>query len=367
MRNVYFFGLGYCAKYFINKVKIALKELGDFQVLGILDNNVNKVGTIFEGYKVYSPDILKEVSCDLVLIFLMKEYSYKLVFQQLSNLIPKECIHEFTFPMKLLLEKRYKNSTDAEIQETLEYISNHKVTVFNQFIKADDTYDEVKWDPHIGLPYVDFRTVEGKKVPMYYPSHYDFIERDGMRYVKNLLWEQSEGSPHLYIKPNHGIKDGDCIVDAGVCEGNFALKYVDVASHIYLFEMDPVWQEPLKYTFQNYENKVTIINKMLSDKTTNKMCRIDDIITSQKVDFIKMDIEGAELSAIHGAERIFRRNNIKSSICSYHRNGDERAIRTQLETYGYQTTVSEGYMLFLHDDETWKKADLRRGIVYGER
>ncbi|WP_285824743.1 hypothetical protein [Schaedlerella arabinosiphila] len=53
---------------------------------------------------------------------------------------------------------------------------------------------------------------------MYYSRNYKFLKRDGVLFVVNLLWEQSEGSPHLYVKENHDVNDGDSIIDAGVCE-----------------------------------------------------------------------------------------------------------------------------------------------------
>lgn len=367
MKKIFFFGTGYCAKKFANKVKLALDALGEYCILGFLDNDKNKIGTTFEGYKVYNPDVLKESYCDLVLIFLMNIDSYETVRNQLSRMISPEALEVFTYPLKRLLQIRYADTDDAEIRETIKYISDHDITVFNQFITSEHTYDEVKWDKQAELPYIDFTTIEGKKVPMYYPRNFNFVNRDGVLFKENLLWEQSEGSPHLYIKGTHMIVDGDRIIDAGVCEGNFALRYVNVASHLYLFEADPVWIEPLRHTFRNYENKTTIIGRAVSDRTSNQTCRIDDIVRGDKINFVKMDIEGAELPALRGAENTFRTNNIRSSICCYHKHGDERAIRLQLKEYGYETTVSEGWMLFLHADDTWKFGDLRRGIVYGER
>lgn len=367
MKKVFFFGTGYCAKLFANKVMIALRALGNFQIMGFLDNNVNKVGTQFEGYKVYHPDVLKNNPDSAILLFLLDNDNYITVFKQLQESVPAEQIHRYDFPLQLLLQRRYKDSADAEIRETLKYISNNKISVFNQFISQEDTYDEVKWDRDLDLPYIDFWTVEGRKLPLFYPRNYEFVKKDGISYVINLLQEQNIGSPHLYIKSNHDIEDGDCIIDAGVCEGNFALKYIDVASHMYLFEMDPVWQEPLKCTFRNYEKKVTIIPKAVFDKTSAETCRIDDIVKNKKVDFVKMDVEGAETSALRGAEQTFCKNDIKSSICCYHRSIDEREIRLLLKNYGYQTSVSKGYMLFLYSDETWELGDLRHGIVYGER
>ena len=367
MKKVYFFGTGFCAKTFAKKVELSLKTLGNYQIIGFLDNDIRKTGTLFMGYEVFPIHILKDNPADLILLFLMDDDKYNAVFEQLSKIVLPEKIHEYYFPLKKLLQKRYKDSRDIEIKETLEYISNNKISVFNQFITEKYTYDEVKWDKKIDLPYVEFMTVIGKKVPMYYPRDYKFIEKEGSLYIGNLIWEQTQSSPHLYVKEGHDISEGDCVIDAGACEGNFALKYVDTASHIYLFEMDPVWQEPLRYTFRSYEDRVTIITKAVSDKTTNTTCRIDDVVQNGKADFIKMDIEGAELSAICGAERIFGANDLKASICSYHRNGDEKKICTQLERYGYRTSVSEGYMLFLYADDTWEIGDLRRGIVYGDK
>lgn len=367
MKKVYFFGTGYYAGLFAGKAMLALKALGGFQIVGFLDNDVNKIGTLFENYPVYGPEVLNDNSCDMVLIFLKEGRSYEIVFQQLSKLVLPELIHRFDLPLKLLVQRRYQDSADAEIKETVDYILNNNVNAFNQFLSVENTYDEVKWDFDVDMPYIDFTTIEGRKLPMYYPRNHGFVKKNGVLCVENVLTEQSVGSPHLYMKENHTIEDGDCIIDAGVCEGNFALKYVDIASHIYLFEMSPLWQEPLRHTFRNFEGKVTLINKAVSDITTEKTCCMDDVVQNKKVDFVKMDIEGAEVAAIHGAEKIFCNNNVKSSICCYHRNGDEEKIRKQLEIYGYRTSVSNGYMLFFYSDDTWELGDLRRGVVYGSR
>lgn len=367
MKKVYFFGTGFCAELYAEKAKIALKSLGDYQVVGFLDNDREKTGTMFLKERVYHPDVLHDNPCDLVLLFLMNEDIYETVFWQLAELIQPERICDYCEPLRRLLNKRYADTEDTEIKETLEYISDHKISVYNQFLQEDHSYDEVKWDRSIDLPYIDFMTVEGKTVAMYYPRNFRFMEKDGSLFVYGLMWEQSDGSPHLYVREGHHVSQGDVVIDAGVCEGNFALRYIDIASHIYLFEIDHLWLEPLYHTFKNYGNKVTMVPKAVSDRTAEGFCRIDDVVSGRKVDFIKMDIEGAELSALHGAEQTFRRNNISASICSYHRNGDEKKIRVQLEKYGYQTSVSEGYMLFLHSDDTWEIGDLRRGIVYGDK
>lgn len=52
---------------------------------------------------------------------------------------------------------------------------------------------------------------------------------------------------------------------------------------------------------------------------------IDEITECRNATWIKMDIEGAEWDALHGAERVIRKNRPKLTICIYH--SDEDMIR----------------------------------------
>ena len=68
--------------------------------------------------------------------------------------------------------------------------------------------------------------------------------------------------------------------------------------------------------------------------------RIDDVVQSLKldrVDFLKMDIEGAEGGALLGAQDTIRRFRPKLAISAYHRVGDlyvlPRLIRKLLPDY----------------------------------
>lgn len=53
-------------------------------------------------------------------------------------------------------------------------------------------------------------------------------------------------------------------MDAGVCEGNFALRFIDRARKIYLIEADASWMEALERTFALYREKIVFCNKFLS-------------------------------------------------------------------------------------------------------
>ena len=49
---------------------------------------------------------------------------------------------------------------------------------------------------------------------------------------------------------------------------------------------------------------------------------IDDMVGDDKVTFIKMDIEGAEMEALEGAKQTIERNRPKLAISIYHKEED---------------------------------------------
>lgn len=86
------------------------------------------------------------------------------------------------------------------------------------------------------------------------------------------------------------------------------------------------------------------------------------------INYIKMDIEGAEQSALAGAVEIPERcDDIRCAICFYHCWEDEQEIRHILEKHGLETETSRGYMCPDWTMEAYLEAELRRGIVFGRK
>ena len=147
------------------------------------------------------------------------------------------------------------------------------------------------------------------------------------------------------------VKDGDNVVDLGANIGYFTLilaKLVGPTGHVFAFEPDPRNLVLLKKNveYNNYKN-ITIIPKAVSnvnDKcalyvgqksfgqntiykpektrtqkfvpTDSETIRLDDFFKMNnlldKISFIKMDIEGAEVLALSGMKKILKLNkNIK--------------------------------------------------------
>jgi FkbM family methyltransferase len=145
---------------------------------------------------------------------------------------------------------------------------------------------------------------------------------------------------------------GDVVLDAGGCWGETALFFaheVGENGKVYSFEFipsnieiftknlilnkelqpiielinQPVWKEPGLKLFFNDEGPAS---KVSFDQTKNMIgesstVSIDDFISKnrvQKVDFIKMDIEGAEVSALIGATQTIKKFKPKLAISLYH-------------------------------------------------
>lgn len=260
--------------------------------------------------------------------------------------------------------KNYEKSQDIEILQILETIKNRGfVTAYNQkFTYKYENLTEkclayVHYDSEAGMHYVDWN---GKK--MYYPKgHSKEFVASQMQFV-NL--EQDKESPHRYLEENFNVCEGDVVIDAGVAEGNFSLDVIEKIKKLYLVECEHEWVEALQKTFEPWKDKVVIIEKMLGAEDDDNHITIDCMVEEDEVNFIKMDVEGAEIDSLKGASGILSKSsNIKCAICAYHKKNAERDIMTILENFGFETTTTQGYMFFKEDIDSWVDGELRRGIV----
>ena len=87
-------------------------------------------------------------------------------------------------------------------------------------------------------------------------------------------------------------------------------------------------KNPICHTIAPYqdERKKYLLNK----KERVKALEIDTIVKElglEKVNFIKMDIEGVEIDAFLGAEQTIKKFTPKLAICTYHRPTDFEEIK----------------------------------------
>lgn len=199
------------------------------------------------------------------------------------------------------------------------------------------------------------------------------ISFDGV--TLKLFTKHAEDVFNLGYLNKYRIKEGDVVVDGGAFVGAFAIyaaKVVGERGKVIAFEPDKTNYEILiKNIYLNELNNVIPLNKGLWSESTalrfrssngenstlffkdNQSCDIieidvislDDQLRALKIgklDFIKMDIEGAEIEAIKGAKEILENNNVNLAIASYHIIDGEPThfkLRELLSSMGYYTEI----------------------------
>ena len=159
----------------------------------------------------------------------------------------------------------------------------------------------------------------------------------------------------------------EVFVDGGAYDGLTALSFAKWAgnsfSHIYCFEPDAANQELCQRRLSSFQpDKAEIIPKGLwsqrsilhfdsqggqgsslaeTGEVSVEVTSLDEELQGQKVTFIKMDVEGAELASLKGAEKIILEQRPKLAICVYHKPEDIFEIPQLLLSY------HEDYRFFL--------------------
>jgi FkbM family methyltransferase len=178
---------------------------------------------------------------------------------------------------------------------------------------------------------------------------------------------------------------GDVVIDAGGCWGDTALYFADLVGDqgiVYTFEfvpenlnvmrknieinprlntriemvLSPLGEFPGEVLYSsNTGPSSRIINKRESESDLQIVSQsIDNFVEERqlrKVDFIKMDIEGAELTALRGARNTIERYRPKLAISLYHSFDDYINIPKYLSSLGcgYQFYVDH---ITIHEEET---------------
>lgn len=333
-------------------------------IIAFVDNNQLLWGKSYQGIPILSPYSLYGLEYDCIIICVVEDADIKKQLIQEMK-VDKEKIKTITeinnYYTQQVIDK-YKDNSDTEIQSIIEFYQKKGLSVFPNYIPEHLDEYEVFRDKE-NHPYILF---EGKKI--YYPYDFPFVKKqNGKEYLGDIMYEQKNGSPHLYLQNENIIFPGSVVVDAGTAEGNFAIRFIDKVSMMYLVESDPIWIECLERTFYPFRDKVIICNKSLSRYNSETTITLDSLLKNQKIDFLKMDIEGAEIDALLGAKNTLLKSNVNCAICSYHKMNDEENIRFILESLGYLTQVSNGYMFFLYDENIFYTLDLRKGIVYASK
>jgi FkbM family methyltransferase len=191
-----------------------------------------------------------------------------------------------------------------------------------------------------------------------------------------------------YVLPREGVvckaEPGDIVIDAGGCWGDTSLQFaceVGAKGHVFVFEFVPSNLDVMRQNIAlnpHLAPLITVVKNPVGLETGNKMfffengpasrvantkvddryiectiLSIDQMVADnnvEKVDFIKMDVEGSELDALKGAEQTIRKFKPKLAICIYHKPDDYLTIPKYLSelNLGYRFYI-EHHMIFLNE------------------
>lgn len=310
--NVCIFGLGtYFREAFIPH---SIRE--EYHVNLLCDNDPSKWGHTYEGIKCISPAELTK-------------YDNLVVIIMVGNSIP---IEEQLKKMKIKYVTHLELALDdiMEIPTSVSWFRNEKNSIKEAFGLLKDN--------------------ESKKV---------FVNALCNRMAPELsecTWNDLYCNGGGYFNSGYfKINSDEVYVDCGAYTGDSISEFCRIVKNeyrkIFAFELDEnnyrlmkekitikngqmynygVWDEnrTIEYgvgtTYDSKEGICIWKTKMVGNQAIKKaeVRRIDDILLNEEVSFIKMDIEGAEIKGICGAEKIIKTQKPKLAICVYHKISD---------------------------------------------
>jgi FkbM family methyltransferase len=182
-------------------------------------------------------------------------------------------------------------------------------------------------------------------------------------------YSYTRGAARVQVEP------GDTVLDIGGCWGDTALYFasrVGSRGKVYSFEFDPESLEILRTNLSlnpELAGRVEIVEHALWDRSGQTLhfqqggrcttvqeddssaeglrvptITVDDFVQEagiDRVDFVKMDVEGAEMNVLRGARQSLRRLAPKLAIAAYHKDADLIEIPREI------CSLDAGYELYL--------------------
>ena len=256
---------------------------------------------------------------------------------------------------------------------------------YKKFLKEDIVENIYKFDflecvfGRVNFDYVKQNCVAFENL---YNSLEDAVSKDTLlAYINQSITKDTEfleplRNENQYFLPELKLgHQSEIFFDCGAYDGDTILKFAQYiestpykCEHIYAVECDNLNLDKLKFVeheMKGFENKVkgiTLLNVglwhekgMLSfnnrGSTSSKIDSdgevkievdtLDNLVNGAAVTFIKMDIEGAELNALKGAENTIKKYKPRLAICVYHKKEDLLTISK------YIKSLHEDYKLYL--------------------
>lgn len=325
------------------------------------------------GRNIYTKNIIKHIKVDGIIDDFTKEQSYNGIPIIESSNIPADALVVVAAGGRPLTANRQLEQRGIN---HLDYFAFYKFSglpltdvIFNEGFCVDFEENEEKYKWIYDLLRDDLSRSTFRKLISfrfdYNINHLTgFMSREKEQYFENFLHLQSTGESFIDVGGYNGFNSLEFIkrcpgynsvhifepekTNSELCRA--ALAY-HPNTHCYQLGLSDK-KQTLKFEPQGSGSTISE-----SGTVTIDVDRLDDVIDANATpSLIKMDIEGAELSAIEGAVNTIKNHHPRLAICVYHRAGDFwripqkiLSIRNDYEIYlrHYTESIYETVMFFL--------------------
>lgn len=279
-----------------------------WEVVGFIDNSAAKQGQKMQGLTVFPPEILKKYHADDVMVIICcmatAEISKQIYMLGIGNYYS---LYHLDFPQELRCTCYQENIDSGDLEWLLNRVEDgHSREVVNGIVEKRKTgffdYTDLKesgseyfiddfFDRAEDEVFIDGGGYDGDTIEEFiewtnnkYKKIYSFEpQRDKAAIIRNKLWRYGDKVEFF----ERGLYSSE--TELSFCDGSEVLSGMIVE--------------------QGGDSKIRTID-------------IDSAVKDERVTFIKMDIEGAELEALKGAAETIRKNKPKLAICIYHKVDD---------------------------------------------
>lgn len=278
-----------------------------------IDNNKNKIGTVYREIECVSLETIVEDIEDYFILITMANPG-AIIKQLKDNGI--KCYDAMSTPYKLKFDQTLLDMGSEKIQK-----------------KINTVYDVLEDEKS--------KQVLQNMVKSWYQEEYD-----GSLYGD--IFEENQ----YFSKDIVSLDNETVFVDCGAFIGDSLQSFLKNVNETefkkaILFEMNELVCQELRNNIQAWcaedvRNKIKIINKGVSNENADisyvlstssshidgegtqkgQIVRMDDELADERVTMIKMDIEGCEMDALRGCRNLIIKNKPTLAICVYHKLAD---------------------------------------------
>ncbi len=270
------------------------------RIEAICDNNYTKQGQLFCKIKIVSPDELVRYNAEEIVVLITSAYMREIAEQLEEMGIYNYYLSDMLNESKKMWLGAIPESAQAEIKELRELLEDDQSKqLLDSIIEKRNNGIKVWYDLNDHTGYFDTGIVELKPGDSFIDGGAyigDTVDEALSRAEIKKIWayEPDEQNYHL-LAQKYGKQTNITCKCAGLWSDNGVLSF----------------------------NSVGNIGSSIKEDGSVRIQTIAlDKDIDEEVNFIKLDIEGAEIEALTGAEQLIKKYRPKLAICVYHKQED---------------------------------------------